>query len=61
MAIDPLTFDLLTRALAYCEASEGAFDITVGPAVRLWDFHEGTVPDAAALAEAVRHVDWASD
>ncbi len=58
VAIDPLTFDLLTRALAYCEASEGAFDITVGPAVRLWDFHEGTVPDAAALAEAVRHVDW---
>ena len=58
VAIDPLTFDLLSRALAYCEASEGAFDITVGPAVRLWNFHEGTVPDPAALAEAVRHVDW---
>ncbi|MEC4183860.1 FAD:protein FMN transferase [Adlercreutzia sp. R21] len=56
--IDPLTHDLLTRARAYCEASEGAFDITVGPAVRLWNFHEGTVPDRAALAEAVTHVDW---
>lgn len=56
--IDPLTYDLLTRALAYCEASEGAFDITVGPAVRLWNFHEGTVPDPTALAEAVTHVDW---
>lgn len=56
--IDPLTHDLLTRALAYCEASEGVFDITVGPAVRLWNFHEGIVPDRAALAEAVTHVNW---
>ena len=26
--------------------------------MRLWNFHEGTVPDDGALAEAVRHVDW---
>lgn len=58
VAVDPLTYDLLSRAAAYCAASEGAFDITVGPAVRLWNFHEGTVPDPDALAEAVRHVDW---
>lgn len=56
--IDPLTYDLLTKALAYCAESEGVFDITVGPAVRLWDFHEGVVPDADELSEAVRHVDW---
>ena len=54
VAIDPLTYDLLERALSYCAESEGAFDITVGPAVRLWNFHEGTVPDDGALAEAVR-------
>lgn len=58
VAIDPRTFDLLARALAYCAASEGTFDITVGPAVGLWNFHEGTVPDPAALAAAVEHVDW---
>lgn len=58
VAIDPLTYDLLDRALAYCAASEGVFDITVGPAVRLWNFHEGHVADRAALAEAVAHVDW---
>lgn len=58
VAIDPLTYDLLERALAYCAASEGVFDITVGPAVRLWNFHEGVIPDPQALAEAVRHVDW---
>lgn len=58
VAIDPRTYDLLSRALGYCAASEGTFDITVGPAVRLWNFHEGTVPDADALAAAVQHVDW---
>lgn len=58
VAIDPLTYDLLERALSYCAESEGAFDITVGPAVRLWNFHEGTVPNDGALAEAVHHVDW---
>ena len=58
VAIDPLTFDLLSRALAYCAASEGVFDITVGPAVRLWNLHEGVVADADELAEAVSHVDW---
>ncbi|MEC4294949.1 FAD:protein FMN transferase [Adlercreutzia shanghongiae] len=56
--IDPLTYDLLSKALVYCAESEGVFDITVGPAVRLWNFHEGVVPDADELAEAVRHVDW---
>lgn len=58
VAIDPLTYDLLSKALGYCAESEGAFDITVGPAVRLWNFHAGTVPGDEALAEAVRHVDW---
>ena len=58
VAIDPLTYDLLERALSSGAEREGAFDITVGPAVRLWNFHEGTVPDDGALAEAVRHVDW---
>ncbi|WP_296013482.1 FAD:protein FMN transferase [uncultured Adlercreutzia sp.] len=56
--IDPLTFDVLQAGLRYCAESEGAFDITVGPAVRLWNFHEGTVPDADELARAMSHVNW---
>ncbi len=58
VAVDPLTYDLVSKALRYCEQGEGAFDITVGPLVRLWDFHAGKVADAAALAEAARHVNW---
>ena len=56
--VDARTFALMEAALGYCAASEGAFDVTVGPAVRLWDFHAGVEPDPQALAEAVRHVDW---
>lgn len=56
--IDPRTFDLLAQALRYCEQSEGAFDITVGPLVRQWDFRAGIIADARSLAEAAKHVDW---
>lgn len=52
------TYELIGQALAYCAASEGTFDITVGPAARLWDFKAGRIPKVAALAEACRHVDW---
>jgi thiamine biosynthesis lipoprotein len=46
--------DLLAKAEAYSQASNGAFDMTVGPLVRAWGFHEGNghLPDAAALDHA---------
>ncbi len=56
--IDERTFDMLEQALFYCSASGGAFDVTVGPLVRLWDFKHGVIADEDALAEAARHVDW---
>lgn len=54
------TFDLLAASKRYCEESGGIFDITMGSAVRLWDFHRGIIPDAAEIEEALRHVDWRS-
>lgn len=56
--VDPRTFDLLERALHYCSESNGVFDVTVGPLVRLWDFRRGTIADERALADAVQHVGW---
>lgn len=56
--IDPRTADLLRQAMRYCAASEGAFDITVEPAVRLWDLEAGCIPSKGALADAVRHIGW---
>ena len=58
VAIDPRTADVLRCALGYCGASEGAFDVTVGPLVALWDLKAQTVPKRDALAEACSHVGW---
>ena len=55
------TIDILTRALEFCEMSDGRFDITIAPVVSLWDFHEDAepaLPDADAMAEALSHVDY---
>lgn len=52
------TYDVLRASLGYCEASRGAFDITVGTALALWDFSNGVVPDAEELQLALEHVDW---
>lgn len=60
MEISRETFDLLQKSLHYCEQSEGRFDITMGSATRLWDFHNKVVPNKAALKEALAHVNWKS-
>lgn len=52
------TAELIERALTYCAASHGVFDITIGTASRLWNLKEGIIPAAEALAEAAQHVDW---
>lgn len=58
VAIDPLTYELLSKALDYCAASNGVFDITIGPAIRLWDFHNNVAANPLDLAKAIHHVDW---
>lgn len=55
------TIDLIERALAWCEASDGALDITIAPVVDLWDFHEDSekiVPDKETLSNAAALVDY---
>ena len=52
------TAQVISQSLAYCEDSDGLFDITIGAATELWDFAEGVVADPQALAEAIRHIDW---
>ncbi len=55
--VDERTAELVEAALAYCAASYGVFDITVGSLSRLWNLKRGIIPDADTLAEAARHVD----
>ena len=37
-SVDPLTAQVVMRALEISRQTNGAFDITVGPAVDLWNF-----------------------
>jgi FAD:protein FMN transferase len=52
--IDPRIFRLLARCADLTSATDGAFDVTIGPLVRAWGFATGTgaVPDPDRLAAA---------
>ena len=52
------TFEAVASALDYCARSQGYFDITMGAATQLWNFHIGIMPDPKTLAEAMTHVGW---
>ena len=56
--LSPNTLDLVDKSRAYCEASGGIFDVTMGSVTPLWNFHAGVVPVRADLDEALKHVDW---
>ncbi|MBF0327540.1 MAG: FAD:protein FMN transferase [Nitrospirae bacterium] len=45
------TFEIIEKALYASENTEGAFDITVGPVVKLWDFKNKVIPDADQIKE----------
>ncbi|MEW6129934.1 MAG: FAD:protein FMN transferase [Acidobacteriota bacterium] len=53
-------FDLLQYALDYSRATDGAFDITVGPLMKAWGFFkgQGRVPDAKALQAVMANVGY---
>lgn len=54
---------VLKRAREVSELTGGAFDITVGPLLKVWGFfpeRKGRVPAKAEVEEALRKVDWRS-
>ena len=66
---DSRTIAVIEKGIHYGELSDGGFDITIGKAEDLWNFHELTeetsdenvangLPDETALEEAVTHVDY---
>ena len=56
------TLKLIQKGMEYSHMSDGSFDITVGGVTEQWDFHapegEAKIPDADALAEAVKHINY---
>ena len=63
-AVKEETLQVISKGIGFGDLSGGVFDITVGKASALWDFHEsleegGTeVPSAEALKEASEHIDY---
>jgi len=53
-------FHLLSQCLEYSRQSEGAFDITVGPLMRVWGFYrgEGQLARGQDVANALRRVGY---
>lgn len=57
--IDPQTWDILNTALQVCQASGGAFDITIAPISWLWDFDENPrLPQAEAIEALLPAVNY---
>ncbi len=53
-------FDLLAACVEYSRQSEGAFDITVGPLMKVWGFYKGTgrLPHRAEILGAMDRVGY---
>src|SRR5256885_12008160 len=53
-------FDLLAACVEYSRASEGAFDITVGPLMKIWGFYKDTghLPKPGEVRQAMEHIGY---
>lgn len=53
-------FDLLAACVRYSEQSEGAFDITVGPLMRVWGFYKGSgrMPHRSEVRAALARIGY---
>jgi FAD:protein FMN transferase len=60
VSVDRELFDFIAASLAYSRSSEGAFDITVGPLMKLWGFFQddGRVPTQRELRDVRRHIGY---
>lgn len=58
--LSPMLFDFLSKNLFFARLSVGAFDPTVGPVIKLWDFlaDPPRIPDDAALRKAQERVGY---
>ena len=58
--VSPELFEVLSRSLALSEATDGAFDVTISPVIKLWRTarKQRQLPDPQQLAAARELVGW---
>src|SRR5208283_1641251 len=52
------TLDVIDRALYISRSTDGAFDVTIGPIVKLWDFDNKILPGDKAIKEKLYLVNY---
>lgn len=52
------TLEVIDKALYISKSTDGAFDITIGSIVKLWDFEKQVVPDEKTIKENLKLVDY---
>jgi thiamine biosynthesis lipoprotein len=60
VAVSQELFDLLAACIDYSRKSEGAFDITVGPLMKIWGFYKDTghLPKPGEVNQALEQVGY---
>lgn len=58
VVVSPETIETLERAVYASEKTNGEFDITIGPVMTLWDFHNKIKPEDTALKEKLQLVNY---
>ncbi len=58
--VEPLTYQVIKKAIEFSRLTDGAFDVTVGPLVDLWSRagDANTIPTQQQLQEAGSKVGW---
>ncbi len=58
--VSPELFQLLSKCMEISHESEGAFDIAVGPLMKLWGFYKGSgrLPSREEVAQVLPRVGW---
>jgi thiamine biosynthesis lipoprotein len=56
--ISKATFQVIEKAIEISDITGGAFDATIGPVIRQWDFKKQKLPDDAALKDALGKVNY---
>ena len=56
--VSPDTLEIVQAAVYAGEQTEGGFDVTVGPIVKLWDFNKKILPDAKSIAKRLPYVGY---
>ncbi|MBA3061089.1 MAG: FAD:protein FMN transferase [Nitrospirae bacterium] len=58
VVVSPETFEIIEKAIYASGKTGGAFDVTIGPEISLWDFHNKIKPEDKAIKKRLPLVNY---